>query len=268
MANKIDILLDAGHHGKYNESPAVDSYYESDFAWKYHLLLKKELEKYGFNVGVTRKNQGEKKEATERGKMAKGHSLALSLHSNASSDIEKDRVKIYFQVEDDSDGKHARESKNLAEFLAPIINKVMECKGEHSTASRKSELDRDCDGSKDDYYGFLRGSAFVRVPALIIEHSYHTNKRATEWLLDDNNLELLAKETAFSLAVYYDFMGDVNGDGKINSADYIMAKRIVLGTYSPSTEEFNRCDINKDGEISASDYLRIKRLCLNNKKGN
>ena len=41
------ICLDAGHYGKYNRSPVVKEYYESDMNWKLHLLLKKYLEGYG-----------------------------------------------------------------------------------------------------------------------------------------------------------------------------------------------------------------------------
>ena len=40
----IKVCLDAGHYGKYNRSPAVSSYYESDMTWKLHNYLKKELE--------------------------------------------------------------------------------------------------------------------------------------------------------------------------------------------------------------------------------
>lgn len=32
----IKICLDAGHYGKYNRSPAVKTYYESDMNWKLH----------------------------------------------------------------------------------------------------------------------------------------------------------------------------------------------------------------------------------------
>lgn len=34
------ICLDAGHEEKYNRSPAVPEYYESEINWKLHLLLK------------------------------------------------------------------------------------------------------------------------------------------------------------------------------------------------------------------------------------
>ena len=40
----VKVCLDAGHYGKYNRSPAVSSYYESDMTWKLHNYLKKELE--------------------------------------------------------------------------------------------------------------------------------------------------------------------------------------------------------------------------------
>lgn len=46
----VKVCLDAGHYGKYNRSPAVSSYYESDMTWKLHNYLKKELEAFGIVV--------------------------------------------------------------------------------------------------------------------------------------------------------------------------------------------------------------------------
>ena len=40
----MKLCLDAGHYGKYNQSPVVPAYWESEFTWKFHLLLKSELE--------------------------------------------------------------------------------------------------------------------------------------------------------------------------------------------------------------------------------
>ncbi len=51
------ICLDAGHYGKYNRSPAIPEYYESDMNWKLHLMLKSALEKYGIKVKTTRTNK-------------------------------------------------------------------------------------------------------------------------------------------------------------------------------------------------------------------
>ena len=43
----MKICLDAGHQGRYNQSPADHRYYESVMVWKLHLLQKKYLEEYG-----------------------------------------------------------------------------------------------------------------------------------------------------------------------------------------------------------------------------
>ncbi|MBR0232252.1 MAG: leucine-rich repeat protein [Clostridia bacterium] len=56
--------------------------------------------------------------------------------------------------------------------------------------------------------------------------------------------------------------GDVNGNGKIDAADYAMAKRAYLKTYTLSAEQFMRLDINKNGKIDASEYAMIKRHYL------
>ncbi len=50
----MKICLDAGHYGKYNQSPANKAYYESEAMWELHLLQKKHLESYGFEVVTTR----------------------------------------------------------------------------------------------------------------------------------------------------------------------------------------------------------------------
>jgi len=77
--------LDAGHFGKYNRSPVVPEYYESDMNWKLHLLLKAELEKRGIKVILTRQDKDKDLALVERGKMAEDADLFLSEHSNAAS---------------------------------------------------------------------------------------------------------------------------------------------------------------------------------------
>ena len=80
----MKICLDAGHYGKYNQSPCNGAYYESDMTWKLHLLLKHHLEAYGIQVVTTRKNQETDRKLYDRGAAAKGCSLFISLHSNAA----------------------------------------------------------------------------------------------------------------------------------------------------------------------------------------
>jgi|GEM_PF-6477217 len=56
--------------------------------------------------------------------------------------------------------------------------------------------------------------------------------------------------------------GDVNGNGRIDSADYAMCKRAFLKTYTLSAEQLERADINRNGKVDASEYAMIKRHFL------
>ena len=56
--------------------------------------------------------------------------------------------------------------------------------------------------------------------------------------------------------------GDVNGNGKIDAADYAMCKRACLRTYELSAEQLMRADINGNGRPDASEYAMIKRHYL------
>ena len=48
----------------------------------------------------------------------------------------------------------------------------------------------------------------------------------------------------------------------LTAADYLMAKRIVLGTYNADASMIKRGDVNRNGGIDATDYLMIKRHFL------
>ena len=56
--------------------------------------------------------------------------------------------------------------------------------------------------------------------------------------------------------------GDVNGNGKIDSADYAMCKRAFLKTYTLDAGQLERADINKNGKVDAAEYAMIKRHFL------
>lgn len=205
--SKPIVCLDAGHYGKYNRSPAVKSYYESDMAWKLHLLLKGELESYDIQVETTRANKDKDLGLKARGRASEGCDLMLSLHSNAvGSRVNEsvDYVAVYHLYEDagtDVDDK----SKALAKMLAPVIADTMGVKQGATVLTRRGNGDHNGDGFlNDNYYSVLNGCRLVGTPGLILEHSFHTNTQATKWLLDDANLVKLAKAEA---AVVADFFG-------------------------------------------------------------
>ena len=187
---KPKICIDAGHSGKYNRSPAVKTYYESDMTWKLHLLLKAELEKRGFEVITTRATQNTELSVTARGKKAKGCDLFLSLHSNAPDSKVHENID-YPLVIVQLDGK----GHTLGRELADCIEKTMGTKQDGRIMTKK--------GNNGEYYGVLRGAASVGVMGMILEHSFHTNTKATRWLLDESNLAKLAKAEADIIAAHF-----------------------------------------------------------------
>lgn len=201
------IMLDAGHDGKYNRSPAVKEYYESDFNFKFCNMLKEELEVLGFEVGLTRKTQDEKLELVARGKASKGYDLFLSIHSNATGSGKADE-KVDYPVAivmlNDEKVDIDEISLEIGKKLAAVVEEVMQTKQAGRTYNRQSVNDRDSNGIMDDeYYGVLHGAKRVRTPGIIMEHSFHTNTRATEWLLNEDNLRTMAKAEAAVLAEHF-----------------------------------------------------------------
>lgn len=57
-------------------------------------------------------------------------------------------------------------------------------------------------------------------------------------------------------------LGDVNGDDTVDSADCLLVKRAVLNNYLLSPEEKQRADANTDTKITLLDYLLIKRITI------
>lgn len=185
------VCLDAGHYGKYNRSPAVPEYYESDMNWKLHLLLKVELEKYGIEVRTTRADKDTDLGLTARGKKGEGCDLLLSIHSNAAGSGVNESVD-YPVVYVPLNGSVDVLGRELAECIANVMGTTQ--KGESKT--RK--------GSGDwDYYSVIYGAVSVGTPGLILEHSFHTNTKATKWLMVDSNLDKLAKAEAEIVADWF-----------------------------------------------------------------
>lgn len=190
MSKKI--CLDAGHVGsKYNQSPVVKTYYESAMVWALHLKLKAQLEARGFQVVTTRASIDTDLGVYERGTASKGCDVFISLHSNACGTESVDYPVVY----------RAHDNKNNVDTLAlKLAKKVGELMGTTQagrTATRKNS-------SGGEYYGVLRGARAVGTPYyMLIEHSFHTNTKATKWLSEDANLDKLAVAEADILAEFF-----------------------------------------------------------------
>ncbi len=214
----IKICLDAGHYGKYNRSPVVPKYYESDMVWKLHLLQKKYLESYGIQVITTRSSQAKDRQLYDRGAAAKGCNLFISDHSNACATESVDRPVAIVTL----NGK----ATALGRQLADVVKEVMGVNDDPKTYTKA--------GNKGtDWYGVLRGAAAVGVGGIILEHSFHTNTRAANWLLDDNNLDKLAKAEAECIAAYYGLTQQTRPSDETPAPDEGLLE--VDGNFGPAT---------------------------------
>jgi N-acetylmuramoyl-L-alanine amidase len=183
------VCLDAGHYGKYNRSPVVPEYYESDMNWKLHLMLEDELEKYGIQVILTREDQKRDLGLKDRGRASKGCDLLLSIHSNSAERESADYPVVYYPIS----GVAADLAKSLAVLIKNTMGTVEKCQAK----SRKG-------GGDWDYYSVIYGATEVGTPALILEHSFYTNTKSAKWLMDDNNLRKMAREEAKVIAQWFD----------------------------------------------------------------
>ena len=206
MANK-KICLDSGHYGSsYNISPANKQYAESRRMWDLHLLLKKYLEQYGFEVITTRADLAKDLALYDRGAKSKGCDLFLSLHSNATGSGKNDEIDyvVAYCLTNDTTTNVDDISKKIGKLLADTVTDIMETKQLGRVSERLASSDKNKDGMlNDNYYGVLNGARQANTPGIILEHSFHTNTRATNWLLSDTNLDKLAKAEAKVIANYF-----------------------------------------------------------------
>lgn len=56
--------------------------------------------------------------------------------------------------------------------------------------------------------------------------------------------------------------GDVNGDGKITSSDYVLIKNYIMGNNQLDEKSKIYADYNGDGKITSSDYVLIKNYIM------
>lgn len=56
--------------------------------------------------------------------------------------------------------------------------------------------------------------------------------------------------------------GDADGSCYIDSRDYMIVKRMVLGTMTGSEDQRSGADVDNDGDVDARDYMQLKRYVL------
>lgn len=248
----MKICIDAGHYGKYNRSPVNGAYYESDMAWKLHQYLKAELEAYGVTVITTRSSQDKDLALMQRGQAAKGCDLFISVHSNACGDATEDHPLACCTVTGKAD--------SIGQKLADAVAKTMKTKQKGRIWKKKGTYG-------NDWFTVLYGAASVGVPGVLMEHSFHTNKAATDWLLVEANLKKLAQAEAKTIAEHYGLTKNAQETAEADDKPYRIRKSkddaaSQIGAYSSLT---NAIRAWKKGYVV---YDKHGNVMYPNEKGN
>ncbi len=81
---------------------------------------------------------------------------------------------------------------------------------------------------------------------------------------EDDATVVLGRGSSASITVnsYEYTRGDIDNDGEITTADYILVKRTYMSTYTPNEIEFLAADVDEDGVITTADYILVKRAFM------
>ncbi len=250
------ICLDPGH-GKYeNRSPFSETFTEGSNNYYHAQSIKEELEKYECKVVLTRNDITENPSLYERAKIASdaGADTFFSIHSNAYTNQAAKGISIFYSVTTPN-------LKSFCDDIGDAITSVFNDNGAN-TYNRGSFIRTQSDGK--DWYGVIRNSIALGVPeAYIIEHGFHTNPDDFKCINDIAIMKEAAKAEAEQIALHYGLRkrsipGDVNGDGKVNTADDILFQRYLAGWNVDIDVE--AADINGDGKIDALDQILLQRM--------
>lgn len=268
----IKIMIDPGHYSHYNQSPVYSPYWESVMTWTLSNYLQEELQALGVHADLTKSSLDEDPTLNDRGFSSKGYDFFISMHSNAGAYSSMDEP-IAFVYQDLPWTTIDDTSKELGGLIATKVGEVMQTTQKGSIAQRKGTGDWDRNGVIDDeWYSVLFASRFVGTPGILMEHSFHTNYKATLWLYDNDNLRKLAKEEAKVIYDYFSeikpqeihetIFGDVNGNGIVDASDAscILEEYSILSTGGEPTfsDELKKAsDVNSDGMIDSSDASEI-----------
>ncbi len=231
----VSICVDPGHYGDKNNNfseKGADAKYPYSEAQQMLILGQKladALESYHMTPIITRSSDDTGAPGVDvgdggldsRGLLSSGCDFFVSLHTNATGAQKKvwqqSENKVYVFA-----NAYARSGSNfdLAEQLGLAATRQLKVTGARDFDGGLKEFDdsenddprvngstlfRNLDDGRD-YYAVLRAAASVGTPGVLIEHSYHVNPDVRAFLLEEKNLEKLARAEAEAIAKHYGFL--------------------------------------------------------------
>ena len=87
---------------------------------------------------------------------------------------------------------------------------------------------------------------------------------ATNDIIGTGSVSKIYKDGVVVSLVVNVVRGDVNGDGKITSADYVSIRKHIMDTQKiTGISQTKGADANKDSKITSADYIKIKKYIMN-----
>lgn len=195
-ANKIKIMLDPGHGAgsAHNRGSVIGN--EGDNNWFFSVILKKELEARGFIVGTTRPKLANNPTLEQRGQMAKGYDIFMSLHTNAGN-------KDVRGTEIFPDTNPVKDWHQLSVNLAAAVSKACNTKNRgviYWGRTSGYQQGRSKAPKTSNYFAVNRYN-LANSYSLLLENVYHTNY--TDCKNYKDNQDPLAKAIADTLEKWY-----------------------------------------------------------------
>lgn len=189
----IKIMLDPGHGAgsNFNRGSVIGN--EGDNNYKYSLVLKRELEKYGFYVGTTRNSITDNPSLSARGNKAQGYDLFISLHSNAASASVRG-IEIYGDINANSPAL----MKNLCNNISKAIGTKNRGVRWRTRNPERFYVQPTSPGGSN-YYGVLYSNKAKL--GMLIEHVFHTNMQDCKLYVEKR--KEIAQATADTIAEFY-----------------------------------------------------------------
>lgn len=227
------IYLDAGHTKGANRGYVGAKWKnEGDSNYYYSLLLKKELEKYGFIVKLSRDKIEDARDLDESARMAVGYDLLLSLHTNAAGSAipNADGTETFIGVK--------YPNIELTKELHDVVVNTL------GTRDRGIKWAYYPNTNNISYYGILRYFEQFNPgkPSMMFEHVFHDNP------VDVARWEAKAPQLAVNLAKKLaEIAGKTTGSApsKIsttsiaNKTDVQLADEVLQGVYGNGKDRKN-----------------------------
>lgn len=187
----MKILLDPGHGPKENRGSIIG--HEGDNMYYFGQIFKKALEKFGFQVGLTRNELRENPNLERRGNLAKGYDLFISLHTNAGPYSARG-CEIF--------GDLNANDPALMKKMCETISTVLQTKNRGVKWRRRQDgkiFTQEKSPGGSNWYGVLYHN---KAPVgMLVEFCFHTNLTDLRAFL--NLQEVLAEKLAHLLASHY-----------------------------------------------------------------